>query len=205
MAEGLNRVMLLGNLGADPELRFTQGGQAVLNMRLAINESYLDKEKVRREKTEWVSVVLWGKRAEALAKFLTKGSSIFVEGSLRTSSYDDRDGNKRYKTEVVANNVLLTGRSGGRGAPMEEGAPMEGGDFGGGYDRGGGGGGGGGGGRGNYGGGGGRGNYGGGGGGGAPRGRPAPAPQAAAPEAPPHDDYAGDYGGGGGSDDDIPF
>jgi single-strand DNA-binding protein len=209
MAEGLNRVMLLGNLGADPELRFTQGGQAVLNMRLATTESYLDKDKVRRERTDWHNVVVWGKRGEALAKILTKGSSLFIEGSLRTSSYDDRDGNKRYKTEIIANNVLLTGRGGGRGAPAEDGMPMDSGDFGGGgggggYERGGGGGGGGG--RGNYGGGGGgRGNYGGGGGGGgAPRGRPAPAPQAAAPEAPPHDDYAGDYGGGGG-DDDIPF
>src|SRR3954469_912710 len=115
MAEGLNRVMLLGNLGADPELRFTQGGQAVLNMRLATTESYLDKNKVRQERTDWHSVVVWGKRGEALAKILAKGSSIFIEGSLRTSSYDDRDGNKRYKTEVVANNVLLPGGRGGRG------------------------------------------------------------------------------------------
>lgn len=117
MADGLNRVLLLGNLGADPELRFTQGGQAVLNLRLAINESYLDKDKVRQERTEWVNVVVWGKRGEALAKILTKGSSIFVEGSLRSSSYDDRDGNKRYKTEINANNVVLTG---GRGRGGEE-------------------------------------------------------------------------------------
>src|SRR5947209_12402414 len=116
MAEGLNRVMLLGNLGADPELRFTQGGQAVLNMRLATTESYLDKDRVRKERTDWHNVVVWGKRGEALAKILTKGSSLFIEGSLRTSSYDDREGNKRYKTEVVANNVLLTGSGRGRGA-----------------------------------------------------------------------------------------
>ena len=109
MAEGLNRVMLLGNLGADPELRFTQGGQAVLNLRIATTETYLDKDKVRKERTDWHNVVVWGKRGEALAKILGKGSSIFVEGSLRTSSYDDRDGNKRYKTEVVAKNELLTG------------------------------------------------------------------------------------------------
>lgn len=112
MSEGLNRVMLLGNLGADPELRFTQGGQAVLNMRLATTESYLDANKVRRERTDWHNVVVWGKRGEALAKILGKGSSIFVEGSLRTSSYDDREGNKRYKTEVYATNVILAGRSG---------------------------------------------------------------------------------------------
>ena len=123
MAEGLNRVMLLGNLGADPELRFTQGGSAVLNMRIATTETYLDKDKVRRERTDWHNVVVWGKRGEALAKFLTKGSSVFVEGSLRTSSYDDRDGNKRYKTEVHANNILITGSRGRGAAPAEEGSP----------------------------------------------------------------------------------
>ncbi len=116
MAEGLNRVMLLGNLGADPELRMTSGGQAVLKIRLATSETYLDRNKVRQERTEWHSVVVWGKRAEALAKFLTKGSRIFVEGGIRTSSYDDKEGNKRYRTEVVANNIILSG-GGGRGGP----------------------------------------------------------------------------------------
>ncbi|HTJ82794.1 MAG TPA: single-stranded DNA-binding protein, partial [Polyangiaceae bacterium] len=132
MAEGLNRVMLLGNLGADPELRYTQGGQAVLNVRLATTESYLDKDRVRRERTDWHSVVIWGKRGEALAKILAKGSTIFVEGSIRTSSYDDKEGNKRYKTEINANNVILAGRGGGRGA-------SEGGFEGGGHEGGGGG------------------------------------------------------------------
>lgn len=138
MADGLNRVQLLGNLGADPELRVTQGGQSVLNMRLAINESYVDKDKVRRERVEWVNIVCWGRRADALAKLLHKGSGIFVEGSIRTSSYDDRDGNKRTKVEINATNILLTG---GRGDDHEddsesaEDAPR-----GGGYSRGGGGG-----------------------------------------------------------------
>ncbi len=109
MSEGLNRVLLLGNLTSDPELRFTQGGQAVLNIRMATNESYLDKDKVRRERTDFHTVTVWGKRGEALSKILAKGSSLFVEGSLRTSSYDDRDGNKRTKTEVIANNVILAG------------------------------------------------------------------------------------------------
>ena len=118
MSDGLNRVMLLGNLGAEPELKFTQGGQAVLHLRLATTESYLDKDKVRRERTDWHNIVVWGKRGEALAKILNKGSSIFVEGSLRTSSYDDRDGNRRHKTEVIANNVILAG-GGGRGAPAQ--------------------------------------------------------------------------------------
>jgi single-strand DNA-binding protein len=122
MADGLNRVMLLGNLGADPELRFTQGGQAVLNMRLATTESYLDKDKVRRERTDWHNVVVWGKRGEALAKILTKGSSVFIEGSLRTSSYDNKEGQKVYKTEINANNILLTGsRKGGAEAGGYEG------------------------------------------------------------------------------------
>lgn len=114
MSEGLNRVMLLGNLGADPELRFTQGGQAVLHLRLATTESYLDKDKQRQERTDWHNVTIWGKRGEALGKFLNKGSSIFVEGSLRTSSYDNREGQKVYKTEVIAKEVILTGGKGGR-------------------------------------------------------------------------------------------
>jgi single-strand DNA-binding protein len=115
MAEGLNRVMLLGNLGADPELRMTSGGQAVLKLRLATSETYLDKNRQRQERTEWHNVVIWGKRAEALAKILTKGTRIFVEGGLRTSSYEDRDGNKRYRTEVVSTNILLQGSGGGGG------------------------------------------------------------------------------------------
>jgi single-strand DNA-binding protein len=115
MAEGLNRVTLFGNLGADPELKMTSGGQAVLKMRLATTESYLDRNRTRQERTEWHNVVVWGKRAEALSKFLSKGSKLLVEGSLRTSSYDDRDGNKRYRTEIIANNIILGGRGGGGG------------------------------------------------------------------------------------------
>lgn len=215
MADGLNRVMLLGNLGADPELRFTQGGQAVLHMRLATSESYLDKDKVRRERTDWHNITVWGKRGEALAKILTKGSTIFVEGSLRTSSYDNREGQKVYKTEINANNIILAGgRGGGRGAVVDDegygppaGEPAGGGGGGGGYaPRGGGGGGG-------YaprgGGGGGGGDYprGGGGGGGRPaparEDRPAPARGAPPAAEPPADDF--DQGGGYGGDDDIPF
>lgn len=179
MADGLNRVMLLGNLGADPELRFTQGGQAVLNLRLATTESYLDKDKVRRERTDWHNVVVWGKRGEALGKILSKGSTIFIEGSLRTSSYDDKEGNKRYKTEINATNVILAGGRGGRGGGGED---FEGGGGGGGGGYGGGGGGG-------------RGGppRGGGGQGGGGGGRPAPRDDA------PADDFG--YGG----DDDIPF
>src|SRR6478736_7909123 len=113
MAEGLNRVILLGNLGADPELRMTNSGSAVLKLRLATSETYLDRNKQRQERTEWHSVIVWGRRAEALGKFLGKGDRLLVEGSLRTSSYDDKEGNKKYRTEVVATNVVLSG--GGRG------------------------------------------------------------------------------------------
>jgi single-strand DNA-binding protein len=118
MAEGLNRVMLLGNLGADPELRVTPGGQAVLKLRLATNESYVDRNNVRQERTEWHRITVWGRRAEALGKILQKGDSLFVEGRLQTSSYE-KNGEKRYSTEVVANNIVLPGRGRGEGAPRE--------------------------------------------------------------------------------------
>lgn len=118
MSEGVNKVILLGNLGADPELRFTQSGNAVLNLRLATSRTYLDKNKVRQEQTDWHSVTLWGKRGEALGKFLTKGDRLFIEGRIQTSSYEDKEGQKRYKTEVIAENVVLNGkRDGNGGAP----------------------------------------------------------------------------------------
>lgn len=123
MAEGLNRVMLLGNLGADPELRVTPGGQAVLKLRLATNETYLDRNNVRQERTEWHRVTVWGRRAEALGKILAKGDLLFVEGRLQTSSYE-KNGEKRYSTEVVANNIVLPGSgrgARGEGAPAREG------------------------------------------------------------------------------------
>jgi single-strand DNA-binding protein len=113
MAEGLNRVMLLGNLGADPELRTTQGGDAILKLRIATTERYLDRNKSWQERTEWHNVTVWGRRGEALHRILAKGSTIFVEGSLRTSSYDNKEGQKVWRTEVMANNVILAG---GRGA-----------------------------------------------------------------------------------------
>jgi single-strand DNA-binding protein len=128
MAEGLNKVMLLGNLGADPELKMTQGGQAILKLRLATTETYLDKNNTRQERTEWHSVTMWGKRGEALSRFLQKGERIFVEGRISTSSYE-KDGEKRYRTEIIANNIILGGR--GKGGEMSEG----GGGGGGGYER----------------------------------------------------------------------
>jgi single-strand DNA-binding protein len=123
MAEGLNKVMLIGNLGQDPELRFTQGGTAVLNMRIATNESFLNRDNERQERTEWHSVVLWGKRGEGLHKVISKGKQLFIEGRLQTRSWEDKEGKKRYTTEIVATNVILLGGAGGRGQQYEDGAP----------------------------------------------------------------------------------
>ncbi len=126
--EGLNQVTLIGNLGADPEWRNT-AGDGVLQLRLATTESYLDRNKDRKEITEWHTVVVWGRRGEALGRILTKGSKIAVIGSLRTSSWDANDGTKRYRTQIVAKNVLLCG--GGnpqqqRGAaPTDRGEPTD--------------------------------------------------------------------------------
>ena len=121
MSDGLNRVILLGNLGSDPEIRYGgASGTAVLKLRVATNESFLDKNKERQDRTEWHDVVVFGARAEALHKLLTKGSGVLVEGGLRTSSYE-KDGVTRYKTEVVAREVCFAGK---RTQPSEdEGAP----------------------------------------------------------------------------------
>ena len=121
MSEGLNAVTLFGNLGADPEFRVTSNGNAVLKLRLATSETYLDKNRVRQERTEWHTVAIWGKRAEALSRFLAKGARILVVGALRTSSYDDREGNKRYRTEVVASNIILAGSGNGSRRSQSEG------------------------------------------------------------------------------------
>jgi single-strand DNA-binding protein len=107
---GMNRVILLGNLGTDPELRYTAAGIAVLNLRLATNESFFDKNKEPQERTEWHSIVVWGTRAEALSKTLNKGACVLVEGGLRTSSFEKDGGGRRYKTEVYAREVVLVGR-----------------------------------------------------------------------------------------------
>ncbi len=123
MNDGMNRVILLGNLGADPELRYTQAGTAVLSLRLATTESYQDRNKETQERTEWHSVVVWGARAESLSKTLGKGTRVLVEGALRTSSYE-KDGVKRYKTEIHAKELSVTAarRDAGEGAlPGEQG------------------------------------------------------------------------------------
>jgi single-strand DNA-binding protein len=123
MAEGLNRVMLLGNLGADPELRVTPGGQAVLKLRLATNESYVDRNNVRQERTEWHRVTVWGRRAEALGKILQKGDSLFVEGRLQTSSYEKKGRARRGRARRLErhgrrHSVLMRSRLRGPWPPL---------------------------------------------------------------------------------------
>lgn len=106
---GVNRCTFIGNLGADAELRYTTNGGGVANFRLAVNESWKDANGEKQERTEWVSCVLFGKRAEAIAKYLLKGKQLYVEGRLQTRSWEDKEGNKRYTTEVVCNDVQFLG------------------------------------------------------------------------------------------------
>jgi single-strand DNA-binding protein len=101
MSEGLNRVELMGNLGADPELRATPGGQSVCKLRIATTRTYLDRQNIRQESTEWHRVVVWGPRGEALARMLSKGDRIRLDGELRTSTYE-KNGEKRYSTDIHA-------------------------------------------------------------------------------------------------------
>jgi single-strand DNA-binding protein len=120
---GVNKVILLGNLGANPEMRFTQGGQAVANLRLATTERWTDKSGQKQEATEWHRVVVWGKQAEIVGQYLTKGRQIFVEGAIRTRQWQDKEGQKRYSTEIVARNIqMLGGRNESR--PDEAGATV---------------------------------------------------------------------------------
>jgi single-strand DNA-binding protein len=117
MPDGLNKVMLIGNLGADPEMRYTANGSAVTSFRLAVNRSFPGDGGERRDETEWFSVVTWNKLAELLGQHLQKGRKVYVEGRLTTRSWDGPDGQKRYRTEVVANQVLFLDRPQGAGYP----------------------------------------------------------------------------------------
>ena len=114
----VNKVILVGNLGRDAELRYTPGGAAVATLNMATTEVWNDKAGQRQEKTEWHRIVLWGKTAESLNEYLTKGKQIYVEGRLQTRQWDDKDGNKRYTTEIRGDRVVLLGggSGGGRGA-----------------------------------------------------------------------------------------
>jgi len=108
---GVNKVIILGRLGADPEMKNISSGSTVTSFSLATSESWKDKEGQKQERTEWHRVVVWGKLAEICGKYLAKGRQAFVEGRLQTRSWEDQQGNKKYTTEIVANNVQFVGGS----------------------------------------------------------------------------------------------
>lgn len=124
MSRSVNKVILLGRLGKDPELKYTPSGQAVTKFSLATSERWKDKNSGEfQEKTEWHNIVLWAKLAETAAQYLTKGSSVYVEGRLQTRSWDDKEGKRHYMTEVVASEMVFTGgRETARGAAPAPGA-----------------------------------------------------------------------------------
>jgi len=117
----LNRAMIIGNLGGDPEMRYTQGGTAVANFSVATNEKWKDKDGNQQERVEWHRIVAFGRLAEVCGEHLTKGKQIYVEGRIQTRSWEDKDGQTRYATEIVASNMKMLGQkgngSGGKGRP----------------------------------------------------------------------------------------
>ena len=117
MARGVNKVILVGNLGADPETRSMPSGMTVTNIRIATSESWKDKTSgAQQERTEWHSVALFGRLGEIAAEYLRKGSQVFVEGKLRTRKWQDKTGNDRFTTEIIADNMQMLGARGGGGA-----------------------------------------------------------------------------------------
>ena len=120
----LNKVMLIGNVGTDPEMRFTANGNPVTSFRLATSRTYTTSDGERRPETEWFTIVAWKKQAESCNQFLSKGQRVYVEGSLRTRSWEGRDGQKRVTAEVIANRVLFLDRQAVAQLPSEE-APVE--------------------------------------------------------------------------------
>lgn len=125
----LNKVMLIGNLGADPEARQTTSGSALTEIRLATSESYKDKDGQRVEKTEWHRVVVFGSQAESVARYLSKGSKVYVEGRIQTREWQDKEGQKRYTTEIIASHVTFLDKrsesgAGGSGVRNNDPAPF---------------------------------------------------------------------------------
>ena len=118
---GVNKAILIGNLGRDPELRYTQSGQAVVNFSIATSENWTDKNGERKERTEWHRVVVWGKAGENCAQYLSKGRTVYVEGRIQTREWEDREGQKRTTTEINAQTVTFLGGAGaGRSASGAE-------------------------------------------------------------------------------------
>ena len=120
MARGINKVILVGNLGADPETRYMPSGSAVTNLSVATSETWKDKQTgEQKERTEWHKVAMFNRLAEIAAEYLRKGSQVYIEGKLRTRKWQDRDGNDRWTTEIVADEMqMLGGRGGGGGGSM---------------------------------------------------------------------------------------
>ena len=109
MARGINKVILIGNLGADPELKYTASGTPVCTFRLATNESFKDREGNQQERTEWHRIVAWAKLGEIAAQYLSKGRQVYIEGSIRTRSWEDQSGERKYMTEIVARDIQFLG------------------------------------------------------------------------------------------------
>jgi single-strand DNA-binding protein len=118
---GVNKVILVGNLGADPEIRYTPQGTAVANFRIATTERFNNKNGERESRTEWHRIVAWGRLAEICNEYLKKGKQVYIEGRIQTRQYDDKEGKKRSSTEIVATNMVMLGRAGDAGdvAPQE--------------------------------------------------------------------------------------
>jgi single-strand DNA-binding protein len=116
---GVNKVILVGNLGKDPEVRHTPQGNAVCNLSVATSESWNDKSGQKQERTEWHRVVVWGKLAELCSKYLQKGRQVYLEGKLQTRAWDDKDGHKRYTTEILATTIQFLSSGAGAGATRD--------------------------------------------------------------------------------------
>ena len=120
----VNKAILIGNLGKDPELRYTPSGQAVASFSLATSERYKDKEGNWQERTDWHNIVVWGRQGETVKEYLKKGRSCYVEGRIQTRSYDDREGNKKWVTEIIASRIQFLGGR-GEGGGSAAGAPED--------------------------------------------------------------------------------
>jgi single-strand DNA-binding protein len=116
----VNKVILVGNLGADPEARYLPSGEAVTNLRIATTDTWKDKSGEKQERTEWHNVALFGRLAEIAAEYLRKGRSVYIEGRLRTRKWQDKEGNDRYTTEIVGSEMQMLGSGGGAGSERGE-------------------------------------------------------------------------------------
>jgi single-strand DNA-binding protein len=125
MSRGVNKVILVGNLGRDPEVRYTRDGTAVANLNVATTESWNDGNGQRQERTEWHKVVAWGKLAEIAKEYLSKGKQVYIEGKLQTRPWEDKEGVKRYTTEIKVDQMVMLGGRMGDGTPRDSGPPPD--------------------------------------------------------------------------------